>query len=163
MTLILNQVPACSICHNSLLKPSNYAVFTCKHLTCSTCLPPNHHFCAKQDNGKFAFFVEDDEELRVTMMKLRELLGKLVEEKNSQDGGNVNKLILALNELIDCKIRRGKAIGEIGELVPRVQKTFKDEATDANICVEDSTALPTEKPKKVWWRWMACCFSASPK
>jgi len=104
-TLILNNVPKCVADGNSLLLKSNLAVFTCGHLICSDCLGDKALPCVRNDNGRFAFFLNDDEELKKAADYLRAQVPQFVDTQSNELGQKVMKHIERMNSLVQRRLK----------------------------------------------------------
>jgi len=136
-TLILNNVPKCVADGNSLLLKSNLAVFTCGHLICSDCLGDKALPCRRNDNGRFAFFLNDDEELKKAADYLRAQVPQFVDTQSDELGQKVMKHIERMNSLVQRRLKV-----ELGDV--RIEPP--SEVSSLHHPYQEDPSIPAVKP-----------------
>jgi hypothetical protein len=103
-TLILNIVPKCVADGESLMLKENLAVFTCGHLICLNCLKDKSELCRRNDDGRFAFYLNDDPHMKKAADYLKVLLPQFVEKQSNELGQKVSNKISELDRLIKSRL-----------------------------------------------------------
>lgn len=136
-TLILNIVPKCIADGESLILKENLAVFTCGHLICLNCLKDRSELCRKNDDGRFAFYLNDDPHMKKAADYLKVLLPKFVKKQSNELGQKVSNKISELDRLIKRRLAARPEDVQISGEDMKQQPYFEGPQSDLRVDVPD--------------------------